>query len=233
MHVKESGVLYDVYVKNDTYYQKELSLSKGENTQIDTDFNDYLNAIKESIPELAGLSDGSVSVYVLPESASDKTSSATEDVSDDIIGMMSTRFSFEGDETESMGVSTFNNVISNYQTNQSEAKSLLAKLKTVYEKDTSLSKTVERYSDTSNLIRDYTTKSTDADGSSIFTLSAVDNPLGYAIASIAGEATGNTIEKAMDAYVEANSSMADKLKKWAEEKKKEGENTLMETNQET
>lgn len=233
MHVKESGVLYDVYVKNDTYYQKELSILKGENTQIDTAFNDYMDAIQKSIPELAGLPEGRVSVHVLPESAHDKTSSSTEDVSDDIIGMTSTQFSFEGDETQSMGVFTYKNAISNYQANQSEATSLLAKLKTVYENDASLSKTVERYSNTSNFIRDYTTKSTDADGGSIFTLSAVDNPLGYAIASIAGEATGNTIKKAMDAYVEANSSMADKLKKWAEEKKKEGEDTLMEAIQET
>lgn len=233
MHVKESGVLYDVYVKNDTYYQKELSLSKGENTHVDTAFNDYLNAIKESIPELAGLSDGSVSVHVLPESASDKTSSATEDVSDDIIGMMSTRFSLEGDETESMGVTTYENVSSSYQANQSEAASLLAKLKTVYENDASLSKTVERYSDSSNYVDDYVTQNTDANGDALFTLSAIENPLGYAIASIAGEVTGDTMNDVMNARVESQINITEKLKEWAEENKKEGANTLMETNQET
>jgi len=231
MHIKESSVLYDVYVKNDTYYQKYLKSFDGVYDENDKSFNDYVNAVQASIPELASLSTGDVSVTVLPESSTDKTSSSTADVSDDVIGIVSTKYSFEGDETQSMGIFTYKNVIDTYQTNKQEASSLLSKLETIYEDDAKLSATVNRYSDASNYVSDFMSKGVDENGDAVSTLSAYDNPLGFAIATLAGEVTGETMDDAMEAQsFFVAGTMEEKIKAWAEEKKRENENALLQTN---
>ena len=227
MHIKESGVLYDVYVKNDTYYQKYLKSFDDVYDENDKSFNDYVNEVQASIPKLAALSAGNVSVTVLPESSTDKTSSSTADVGDDVIGIVSTQYSFEGDETQSMGMFTYENVIDNYQTNQQEASSLLSKLETIYEDDTKLSATVNRYSDASNYVSDFMTQGLDENGDTISILSAFDNPLGFAIATLAGEVTGKTLGDAMDAQsFSLKGTMEERIKEWAEEKKRENEKNI-------
>ncbi len=228
MHIKESGILYDVYVKNDTYYQKSLTSGDDTYDENDKSFNDYLNDIHSSIPMLAGLSEGYVSVHVLPESATDKTSSSTEDASDDIVGIVSTQFSFEGDQTESMGMVTYENYTSHYQANEKEASTLLSKLQAIYKDDITLSSAVERYSDAENYVNDFMTKGVDENGDTVFTLSASDNPLGFAIATLAGEATGKTMDDAMKIQsFSAQETMEEKLKELAEEKKRENEEALL------
>lgn len=228
MHIKESGVLYDVYVKNDTYYQKFLTSGDATYDENDKSFNDYVNAVHASISELAGLSTGHVSVHVLPESSTDKTSSSTEDVSDDITGIVSTQFAFEGDKTESMGVTTYENYTSHYQPNEKEASTLLSKLTSIYKNDTMLSTTVERYSDAANYVNDFMTKGVDENGDSVSILSALDNPLGFAIATLAGDATGKTMDDAMEVQsFSAKGTMEEKLKELAEEKKRENEKALL------
>lgn len=228
MHIKESGVLYDVYVKNDTYYQKFLISGDATFDENDKSFNDYVNAVHASISELAALSTGHVSVHVLPESSTDKTSSSTEDVSDDIAGIVSTQFAFEGDKTESMGVTTYENYTSHYQPNEKEASTLLSKLTSIYKNDTMLSTTVERYSDAANYVNDFMTKGVDENGDTVSILSALDNPLGFAIATLAGDATGKTMDDAMEVQsFSAKGTMEEKLKELAEEKKRENEKALL------
>jgi len=228
MHVKESGILYDIYVKNDTYYQQYLNLLNDTYDETAKSFNDYVNEIHESIPSLASLSSGEVSVHVLPESATDKTSSQTSDVKDDVIGIVSTKYYFEGDETQSMGMFTYENVISNYQANEKEASALLCQLETIYEEDTKLSATVDRYSDASNYVEDFMSQGVDENGDTVYILSALDNPLGFAIATLAGEATGETMGEAMEAQsLSVEEVMEEKIKEWAEEKKREAEKGLL------
>ncbi|MBV5278677.1 MAG: hypothetical protein J0647_06545 [Campylobacteraceae bacterium] len=230
MHIKESGVLYDVYVKNDIYYQKSLILGDDTYDENDKSFNDYINDVHTSMPKFAGLLMGHVFVHVLPESSTDKTSSSTEDVSDDIAGIVSTQFAFEGDKTESMGVTTYENYTSHYQPNEKEASMLLSKLTSIYKKDTMLSTTVERYSDAANYVYDFMTKGVDENGDTLSILSALDNPLGFAIATLAGDATGKTIDDAMEVQsFSAKGTMEEKLKELAEEKKRENEKALLKT----
>lgn len=228
MYIKESGVLYDVYVKNDTYYQKFLTSGDDTYDENDKSFNDYVNDVHSSISTLAGLSTGHVSVHVLPESSTDKSSSSTEDVSDDIVGIVSTQFSFSGDKTESMGVTTYKNYTSHYQPNEKEASTLLSKLQTVYKDDITLSSTVDRYSNAGNYVNDFMTKGVDENGDAVFILSALENPLGFAIATLAGEATGKTMDDAMEIQsFSAKGIMEEKLKELAEEKKRENEASLL------
>jgi|GEM_PF-1255269 hypothetical protein len=228
MHVQKSGTFYDVYVKNDAYYQKFVDLCSDKNTTLDTSFNDYMNEIQGSISELANVSIGDIEIHVLPESATDKSSGGTVDVSDDIIGMTTSAYYYEADETMGASVLTCKNMIFNITPDKTAATNLLNKIEMIYEDDTKLSATVDRYSDASNYVKDFMSQEVDENGDTVYTLSAQDNPLGFAIATLAGEATGETMKEAMEAQsLSVEGTMEEKLKEWAEEKKKENEKTLL------
>ncbi|MDD3466144.1 MAG: hypothetical protein PHE67_03265 [Campylobacterales bacterium] len=146
MHVTANGTLYDVYVKND-YFCKRSQDSK-EHTTVDLELDRYINKVQASIPELKDAS--AVSVHILPESSADKSSGSTEDVSDDIIGVVSCSYHYEADEEGS----TATNIHTDGQYNKSSIKNLLDKLKFVYRDDTSLSGALNTYSTTKYKVRD-------------------------------------------------------------------------------
>ncbi|MBP1681259.1 MAG: hypothetical protein H6Q35_1598 [Proteobacteria bacterium] len=230
MHVKESGTFYDVYVKNDAYYQKFLDLCNDKNTALDTSFNDYMNEIQASIPELATVSIGTIEIHVLPESSTDKSSSSTADVSDDIIGMTTSNYYYEADETVGLGITTSENMIFNITPDKTAVSRLLDKLETIYEDDTKLSATLNRYSNPETFVDDFLSSSVDENGEKLYTLSAVDNPLAYAIASLNSELTGESLGDIMDekCFFGAE-SIKEMLEELAEEKKRENENALLKT----
>lgn len=230
MHVKESGTFYDVYVKNDAYYQKFLDLCNDKNTALDTSFNDYMNEIQASIPELATVSIGTIEIHVLPESSTDKSSSSTADVSDDIIGMTTSNYYYEADETVGLGITTSEHMIFNITPDKTAVSRLLDKLETIYEDDTKLSATLNRYSNPEIFVDDFLNSSVDENGEKLYTLSAVDNPLAYAIASLNSELTGESLGDIMDekCFFGAE-SIKEMLEELAEEKKRENENALLKT----
>ena len=234
MHVQKSGTFYDVYVKNDTYYQKMLDICNGKNTTIDTSFNDYMNNIQASIPELANVSIGDIAINVLPESATDKSSSSTADVSDDLIGMSTAKYYYEADETISLGVTTSENMVFNITPDKKTVNTVINKLEATYKDDAKLSATINRYSNPEAFVNDFTTPSVDENGDKMYTLSAIENPLAYAMANLNSELTGESLFDIMDAkYFSGSESIKEMLKKLAEEKKRENENTLLKTSDAT
>lgn len=230
MHVQKSGTFYDVYVKNDTYYQKMLDMCNEKNTTIDTSFNDYMNEIQASISELSNISEGDIHINILPESASDKSSSSTADVSDDIIGMSTSKYYYEADETISLGVTTSENMIFNITPDKASVHSVIDKLQATYKDDTKLSATLNRYSNPETFVDDFLTLGVDENGEKIYTLSAVENPLAYAIANLNTELTGESLGDIMDGKCFFGAESIKKmLEELAEEKKRENEKALLKT----
>ncbi|WP_333805382.1 hypothetical protein [Sulfurospirillum sp.] len=230
MHVQKSGTFYDVYVKNDTYYQKMLDMCNEKNTTIDTSFNDYMNEIQTNISELSNVSVGDIHINILPESANDKSSSSTADVSDDIIGMSTSKYYYEADETISLGVTTSENMIFNITPDKTSVHSVIDKLQATYKDDTKLSATLNRYSNPETFVDDFLTLGVDENGEKIYTLSAIENPLAYAIANLNTELTGESLGDIMDGKCFFGAESIKKmLEELAEEKKRENEKALLKT----
>lgn len=230
MHVQKSGTFYDVYVKNDTYYQKMLQLDNDVYDANDISFNDYMNDIHTSMPELANVSIGDVSIYVLPESITDKSSSSTEDVSDDIIGISTSKYYYEADETMGAGVLTCENMIFNITPDKNSVHAVINKLEATYKDDAKLSATLNRYSNPETFVDDFLTLGVDENGEKVYTLSAIENPLAYAIANLNTELTGESLGDIMDGKCFFGAeSIKEMLEELAEEKKRETQNALLQT----
>lgn len=150
MHISKSGIIYNVYVKNDYFYKK--SNNAKTNSELDPSIDEYMNKIKADIPELKNLPIGDVSVHILPESSNDKTSGNTEEVSDDIIGIISYNYHYEADEEGSYGEHINSHGTGQY--NKTSIKNLLDKLKFVYKDDAYLSDALNTYSTAKYKVRD-------------------------------------------------------------------------------
>ncbi len=147
MYVNTNGTIYDVYVKNDYFYKKSKECASSEGT-VDYSLDDYTRKVQANIPALQDAS--AVSIHILPESATDKSSGNTENVSDDIIGIVSCPYHYEADEN---GLNA-TNVHIDGQYNKASIKNLLDKLKFVYKDDAHLSNALETYSATKYKVRD-------------------------------------------------------------------------------
>lgn len=230
MHVQKSGTFYDVYVKNDTYYQKMLDICNEKNTTIDTSFNDYINEIQTSISELSNVSIGDIHINILPESITDKSSSSTEDVSDDIIGVSTSKYYYEADETISLGMTTSENMIFNITPDKKTVHAVIDKLEATYKDDAKLSATLNRYSNPETFVDDFLTLGVDENGEKVYTLSAIENPLAYAIAHLNTELTDKSLGDIMDGKCFfGTESIKEMLEELAEEKKRETEKALLQT----
>lgn len=99
MHISKSGTGYQVYVQNS--YFKNLDDKADNRTLSETkEIDSYVNAIKDSIPELKGLDFGEISINILPDSSSGMDDSMST-VSDDVIDMTSYQYSYTADATPS------------------------------------------------------------------------------------------------------------------------------------
>lgn len=230
MHVQKSGTFYDVYVKNDTYYQKMFKLNDAVYDANDMSFNDYMNKIQANIPELANVSIGDIEINVLPESSADKSSSSTDDIKDDIIGITTSHYYYEADETVGLGITTSENMIFNITPNKQSVSSIIDKLQTIYKDDSKLSATVNRYSNPETYVNDFLKSGTDENGDKIYTISVLDNPLAYTMANLNCELTGQKLgDIAEGKCFFGAESIKDMLKELAEEKKRENEEALLKT----
>lgn len=227
MHVSKSGTFYDIYVKNDYFYKKVNDSQSSDSSDFSID--DYMNKVHTSVAELKNVSIGDVQIHVLPESSTDKSSSATEDVSDDIIGVVTCKYHYEADETAGAGAMTSTNMQFDRQYDKVSAQKVLDKLKSIYSEDSDLNKAFDKYSDPSK----YETRSSvNANGETVTTLARAFDPFGFEIAELNAEIKYNAnLSQIFGATLSlGGDNVKQMLKKLIEDMKKNNEDTLLNSN---
>ena len=184
MQINKHGTMYDVYVKNDYFYNKGYSQSGSE---LDLSIDDYVRKIQNAIPELKDVSISDVSIHILPEGATDKNSGLTDEVADDIIGVVSSKYSYSADEKQQAGTLELENLNFSITYDKSSIQNLLDKLRFVYKNDENLSNKIDRYSNPYNFLGQYTKNVTTADGLEEQRFEVSDDPLAYEIANLNAE----------------------------------------------
>lgn len=222
MRVNENKTFYDVYVKNDYFYKKNKEAETS--TTLDLSIDDYVNKIQASIPELKDISKGEVCIHILPESSTDKSSGSTEDVSDDIIGVTSTKFHFEGDEA---GAFKWINTKTDIQFDKTSVSNLLDKIKKIYAEDKELGATVKQYADSAD-VKIKTKSVTTPDGLVGVTFDFASN-FEYEIAELNSELKhGKRVSFLLDLAMPTNgASTKEMLEKLVEDMKQENSDTLL------
>lgn len=226
MHVSKNGTFYSIYVKNDYFYQKIEELNNPPTSDsLDYSLDEYMNKVQASIPELKDVSIGDVTIHVLPESSADKSSGATQDVADDIIGVTSARYSFEADQ---VGVSKWLNTKMDVQQDKASLRTLLSKIKNIYEKDEELGATVDKCSNDPSSIEVKTKKVTMEDGLEGESL-VFNSNFDYEIADLNSELKyGKSITQILDWKFSIDGiSAKEALKKMIEDMKKSNEDSLL------
>ncbi len=226
MHVSQSGIMYDIYVKNDYFYKKNKE--DETSTTLDLSIDDYVNKVQASIPELKDISKGEVCIHILPESSTDKSSGSTEDVTDDIIGVTSSRFHFEGDE---VGAFKWINTKTDIQFDKTSVSNLLDKIKKIYAGDKELGATVNQYADSSD-VKIKTKSITTPDGLDGITHDFASN-FEYEIAELNSELKhGKHVSQLLDSAMLTNgASTKEMLEKLIEDMKQENSDTLLSSTQ--
>lgn len=210
MHVGKNGTLYDVYVKNDYFYKKSQE-SKVENST-DPSLDEYISKVQSSVPELKGLSSAvAVSVHILPESSLNKSSGSSNDVSDDILGVVSYKHHLEADEN----ALTDTNVSISGEYDKSSIKSLLDKLRFVYKGDEYLSGALDKYSNSRWKSEDM------GNGYEKLTRDISSDPFGGEVAVL------NEMLSSDDSAANTKDPIAMMLQRFLESLKQEGEKALL------
>jgi len=221
MQINKHGTMYDVYVKNDYFYNKGYSQSGNE---LDLSVDDYMRKIQNAIPELKDVSISDVSVHILPEGAADKNSSLTDEVADDIIGVVSSKYSYSADEKQQAGTLELENLNFSITYDKSSIQNLLDKLRFVYKNDENLSHKIDKYSNPYNFLGQYTKTTTTADGLKEQKFEVSDDPLAYEIANLNAELKFDSNVSIL--FFKAQTTK-DVLEKVTEELKRENIDTLL------
>lgn len=223
MQINKHGTMYDVYVKNDYFYNKGYSQSGNE---LDLSVDDYMRKIQNAIPELKDVSISDVSVHILPEGAADKNSSLTDEVADDIIGVVSSKYSYSADEKQQAGTLELENLNFSITYDKSSIQNLLDKLRFVYKNDENLSNKIDKYSNPYNFLGQYTKNVTTADGLEEQRFEVSDDPLAYEIANLNAELKFDSNVSIL--FFKAQTTK-DILEKITEELKRENIGTLLDS----
>lgn len=223
MQINKHGTMYDVYVKNDYFYNKGYSQSGSE---LDLSIDDYMRKIQNAIPELKDVSISDVSVHILPEGAADKNSSLTDEVADDIIGVVSSKYSYSADEKQQAGTLELENLNFSITYDKSSIQNLLDKLRFVYKNDENLSNKIDKYSNPYNFLGQYTKNVTTADGLEEQRFEVSDDPLAYEIANLNAELKFDSNVSIL--FFKAQTTK-DILEKITEELKRENIGTLLDS----
>ena len=213
--------MYDVYVKNDYFYNKGYSQSGSE---LDLSIDDYMRKIQNAIPELKDVSISDVSIHILPEGATDKNSGLTDEVADDIIGVVSSKYSYSADEKQQAGTLELENLNFSVTYDKSSIQNLLDKLRFVYKNDENLSHKIDKYSNPYNFLGQYTKTTTTADGLKEQKFEVSDDPLAYEIANLNAELEFDSNVSIL--FFKAQTTK-DVLEKVTEELKRENIDTLL------
>ena len=221
MQINKHGTMYDVYVKNDYFYNKGYSQSGNE---LDLSVDDYMRKIQNAIPELKDVSISDVSVHILPEGVADKNSSLTDEVADDIIGVVSSKYSYSADEKQQAGTLELENLNFSVTYDKSSIQNLLDKLRFVYKNDENLSHKIDKYSNPYNFLGQYTKNVTTADGLKEQRFEVSDDPLAYEIANLNAELKFDSNVSIL--FFKAQTTK-DILEKITEELKRENIDTLL------
>ena len=221
MQINKHGTMYDVYVKNDYFYNKGYSQSGSE---LDLSIDDYMRKIQNAIPELKDVSISDVSIHILPEGATDKNSGLTDEVADDIIGVVSSKYSYSADEKQQAGTLELENLNFSITYDKSSIQNLLDKLRFVYKNDENLSHKIDKYSNPYNFLGQYTKTTTTADGLKEQKFEVSDDPLAYEIANLNAELKFDSNVSIL--FFKAQTTK-DVLEKVTEELKRENIDTLL------
>ena len=221
MQINKHGTMYDVYVKNDYFYNKGYSQSGNE---LDLSVDDYMRKIQNAIPELRDVSISDVSIHILPEGATNKNSSLTDEVADDIIGVVSSKYSYSADEKQQAGTLELENLNFSVTYDKSSIQNLLDKLRFVYKNDENLSHKIDKYSNPYNFLGQYTKTTTTADGLKEQRFEVSDDPLAYEIANLNAELEFDSNVSIL--FFKAQTTK-DVLEKVTEELKRENIDTLL------
>ena len=221
MQINKHGTMYDVYVKNDYFYNKGYSQSGNE---LDLSVDDYMRKIQNAIPELRDVSISDVSIHILPEGATNKNSSLTDEVADDIIGVVSSKYSYSADEKQQAGTLELENLNFSITYDKSSIQNLLDKLRFVYKNDENLSHKIDKYSNPYNFLGQYTKNVTTADGLEEQRFEVSDDPLAYEIANLNAELEFDSNVSIL--FFKAQTTK-DVLEKVTEELKRENIDTLL------
>lgn len=221
MQINKHGTMYDVYVKNDYFYNKGYSQSGNE---LDLSVDDYMRKIQNAIPELKDVSISDVSIHILPEGATDKNSGLTDEVADDIIGVVSSKYSYSADEKQQAGTLELENLNFSITYDKSSIQNLLDKLRFVYKNDENLSHKIDKYSNPYNFLGQYTKTTTTADGLKEQKFEVSDDPLAYEIANLNAELEFDSNVSIL--FFKAQTTK-DVLEKVTEELKRENIDTLL------
>ena len=221
MQINKHGTMYDVYVKNDYFYNKGYSQSGSE---LDLSIDDYMRKIQNAIPELRDVSISDVSIHILPEGATNKNSSLTDEVADDIIGVVSSKYSYSADEKQQAGTLELENLNFSVTYDKSSIQNLLDKLRFVYKNDENLSHKIDKYSNPYNFLGQYTKTTTTADGLKEQRFEVSDDPLAYEIANLNAELKFDSNVSIL--FFKAQTTK-DVLEKVTEELKRENIDTLL------
>lgn len=219
MNVSKNGTFYSIYVKNDYFYKKIEELNNPPTSDsLDYSLDEYMNKVQASIPELKDISKGEVTIHVLPESSADKSSGATQDVADDIIGVTSAKYHFEGDQ---VSVSKWLNSKMDVQYDKASIGALLGKIKNIYGKDEELGVTVDKCSNDPSSIEVKTKKVTTEDGLDSETL-VFNSSFDFEIADLNSELKyGKSIFQILDSkFSLSGGSVKEMLAKLIEDMKK-------------
>lgn len=223
MQINKHGTMYDVYVKNDYFYNKGYSQSGNE---LDLSVDDYMRKIQNAIPELRDVSISDVSIHILPEGATNKNSSLTDEVADDIIGVVSSKYSYSADEKQQAGTLELENLNFSITYDKSSIQNLLDKLRFVYKNDENLSNKIDKYSNPYNFLGQYTKNVTTADGLEEQRFEVSDDPLAYEIANLNAELKFDSNVSIL--FFKAQTTK-DILEKITEELKRENIGTLLDS----
>ena len=223
MQINKHGTMYDVYVKNDYFYNKGYSQSGSE---LDLSIDDYMRKIQNAIPELKDVSISDVSIHILPEGATDKNSGLTDEVADDIIGVVSSKYSYSADEKQQAGTLELENLNFSVTYDKSSIQNLLDKLRFVYKNDENLSHKIDKYSNPYNFLGQYTKNVTTADGLEEQRFEVSDDPLAYEIANLNAELKFDSNVSIL--FFKAQTTK-DILEKITEELKRENIGTLLDS----
>jgi len=224
MQVNKNGTMYDVYVKNDYFYKKAYSDGGGK---LDLSIDDYMRKVQDSIPELKDVSIGDISIHILPENGSDKSSSSTDDAKDDIIGVVSSKYSYSGDETMRGGTLESKNAEFNISYDKSSVQNLLDKIRFIYSTDKELSQKVDKYTNPYNFLGQYTKNTTTNDGLKGLKFEIADDPLAYEIANLNAQLK---FDSSVSSLFFKTLKTKDTLEKITEEMKQNNINTLLNSN---
>ena len=221
MQVNKNGTMYDIYVKNDYFYKK--AYSDGED-KLDLSIDDYMRKVQDSIPELKNVSIGDISIHILPENGSDKSSSSTDDAKDDIIGVVSSKYSYSGDETMHGGTLESKNAEFNISYDKSSIQNLLDKIRFIYSTDKELSQKVDEYTNPYSFLGQYTKDSTTDDGLNGLKFEIADDPLAYEIANLNAQLK---FDSNVSSLFFKTLKTKDRLEKMTEEMKQNNIDTLL------